>query len=127
MVLGSESHSRQALYRQYRGAYGGEVESPSHRDTEGLTAARVPREQRRLRHATNGLSGLKRGKARTALGSGPNGSHFPIRRFLPVPPRSCPGSSLCIDSERFARGDASPNWDAARDADLSGEAGGGDL
>ena len=109
MVLGPESHSRQGLYRQCRGPYGGEVESPAHRDTEGITAACVPREQRRLRNATHGLPGLERGNARTALGSGPNGPHFPIRRFLQVPPRSCAGSSVLSDPSRIAGRGASPN------------------
>src|SRR5579864_8455269 len=98
MVLGPESYSRQGLYRQCGGPHGGEIEPPACRDPERIKAARLPGQQRRIRHAADFLPGLKRGNARSALGGGSGGPNLSLRRFLPISPRSCAGSSLLVDA-----------------------------
>src|SRR5262249_21751621 len=86
MVMGPEQDSRQGLYGQRGGPHGGEVEPPAASNPECLAATCLPRKQRGVRNAADGLPGLKRGNARAAFGSRPSGPHFPLGTFLQFPP-----------------------------------------
>ena len=61
--LGPQPHSRQRLYGQCRRTDGREVESPAGRDPEGAPAVRLHGQQRRVRDASDGVSGFGRGHA----------------------------------------------------------------
>ena len=58
-----QPHSRQGLHGQRRRADGREVESPAGGDPEGTPAVRLHGQQRRVRDAADGVSGLGRGHA----------------------------------------------------------------
>ena len=67
------------------------------------------------------------GGSRGSVGSGPLGAGRAPGGRLQVCPRPCPGSRLFADPGDGARRGPSPDRQAARGADASGEAGRGDL
>ena len=68
-----ESHSRQGLHRQCGGPHGREVEPPARRNAEGITAAGLPGQQRRVRHCWPWSTGRRERRCTRVLGSGSSG------------------------------------------------------
>ena len=82
----------------------------------GAPAVRLHGQQRRVRDAANGVSGLGRGDARPSLGSGAVGPHLPCGRFVSIPARPCAGSRVLADPEGAARRGSPAHRHAARRA-----------
>ena len=112
--LGPAPHSRQRLHRQRRRADDREVESPAAGDPEGTPAVRLHGQQRRVRDASDGVSGFGRGHARRSLGGRAVRSHLSWGRFVPIPARPRAGGRVLADPERPARRGSPAHRYAAR-------------